>query len=124
MKNFSSLHFFSIDKNPLEIDYPSYNSTKTSARNPFVEAEFLYKISHTPKKENHTINNFYMNKGVKKGFSQQTLLKKKETTKEKINLHLDIQSSKPSTSNVTPAEKYIESQLNIIKSVQLKCFKI
>ena len=59
-----------------------------------------------------------MNKKVKKGFSQQTLLKKKETTKEKINLHLDIQSSKPSSSNVTPAEKYIESQLNIIKSVQ------
>ena len=71
MKNFSSLHFFSIDKNPLEIDYPSYNSTKTSARNPFVEAEFLYKISHTPKKENHTINNFYMNKGVKKGYVKE-----------------------------------------------------
>ena len=48
MKYFSSLHFFSIDKNLLEIDYPSYNSTKTTARNPFVEAEFLYKISHTP----------------------------------------------------------------------------
>ena len=114
MKYFSSLHFFSIDKNPLEIDYPSYNSTKTTARNPFVEAEFLYKISHTPKKENHTINNFYMNKGVKKGFSQQTLIKKKET-QENISLQLDIQSTKPTTSNVTPAEKYIESQLNIIK---------
>ena len=43
MKNFSSLHFFSIDKNPLEIDYPSYNSTKTSVREPFVEAEFYIK---------------------------------------------------------------------------------
>ena len=116
MKYFSSLHFFSIDKDLLEIDYPSYNSTKTTALSPFVEAEFLYKISHTPKKENHTINNFYMNKGVKKGFSQQTLIKKKET-QENISLQLDIQSTKPTTSNVTPAEKYIESQLNIIKSV-------
>lgn len=127
MEKFSSLHFFAIDKNPLDIDYPVVNLDKKE-RNPYVEAEFLYKISHTHKPEKNSAYNFYTNKGIKRGFAKSNLLGEKKKQNEKIELNLNIvpeklKSSPKFLTSKEKKEKFIENQLNMIKSVPNDLFK-
>lgn len=127
MDKFSSLHFFAIDKNPLDIDYPAVNKDKKE-RNPYVEAEFLYKISHTPKVERNSAYNFYTNKGIKRGFAKTSLLGEKKKECEKLQLNLNIvperlNSSPKFLTSKEKKEKFIENQINMIKSVPNDLFK-
>ena len=121
MNNFSSLHFFAIDKNPLDIDYSTLHTAKNSSRNPYVEEEFLFKISHTPKENNRTMNSFYTNKGMKRGLTQSLFCKRKE--KRNIKLSIESKNLTQKENCNSPKEQFIQTQINAIKTLPTELFK-
>ena len=94
IKKFSNLPFFSLTKNPynLENDLSNLKSRGENNIKNLLQEDFLYKISH--KKDNNSKyinNNFIKNKGVKKGktipFNDIN-----QNSNKKIKLQLDIQN--------------------------------
>lgn len=120
MNKFSSLHFFAIDKNPLDIDYSTLHTTKNS-RNPYVEEEFLFKISHTPKETTRTMNSFYTNKGMKRGLTQSSFCKRKD--KQNIKLNIESKNYSNKENKLSPKEQFIQNQINVIKTLPNELIK-
>ena len=142
INNYSSLHFFALDKNPIDIDYHSYNNCvhnthyankkdnkgECSQRNHYMDAEFLYKISHPYKEDEKIVNNFSKNKAVKKGLTTNDFYHgppskfDKRSNSNNVQLKLNVENvmngNAVSQKYVTNEEKkqlFIERNVNMLK---------
>ena len=141
INNYSSLHFFALDKNPIDIDYHSYNNYVHNThhvkkdvkgdhneRNHYMDAEFLYKISHPYKEDEKIVNNFSKNKAVKKGLTTNDFYHgppskfDKRSNSNNVQLKLNVENvtngNAVSQKYVTNEEKkmlFVEKNVNMLK---------